>query len=463
MFMANTYPLTGKRVLIVGYGTTGKSLVKFLSKQQCEISISEKGKLPVEDGDLNAPNIKWEEGGHTPAFFSNQDLIVVSPGIPTTLPIFAAAKEQKIPIISEIELASSLIQKPIIGVTGTNGKTTVVNLLQHLLTSCGLKSALTGNVGTPLIDLVNNQSEYDVFVVELSSFQLETIKTLRPFIGIYLNLAKDHFERYEGLSDYHQAKMRLFKNQAPTDYALFNGNQAEFKQAKTNSTRLFFNSPQCLVKNNQIEIQFHNETHLFDLTPTQIKGEHNEDNFQVGLYATLLFLKVIHPDKFNKAPALLQSAIESFAGLEHRNEFIDSYKGVSFYNDSKATNPAATVSCLTTFPDQKVILLVGGQDKQTGYEELIPLAKTKVKKLIAFGEAKDIIYSTFSKLIDCTKADSLSQALDLASGFAKEGDVITMSPACSSFDAFSNYKERGIYFKKLVHDLISTRKEGDHE
>lgn len=458
------YPIVGKKILIVGLGKTGKSLISFLGDKDCQLFLSTNNSLTSEDQQfLDKNQVRYESDAHSPEFFQEKDLILMSPGVPNNIPPLTDEIRSQSVIISELEFAASLIDFPIIAVTGTNGKTTVCHLLHHLCQSLGISSVLAGNVGTPLIDFTNPKTPCEVGIVEVSSFQLETSHAFRPFIGVYLNIADDHLDRHGSLEAYHQAKLKLFAHQTVSDYAIFNANEPRFKTTSLKSIKRFFNSKNALFKDNSIHLNFPEIRLSFDISDCQLKGLHNVDNIQAALLALCCFLHhknltlKQHPDLKIK----IEQALQSFENLPHRNAFILKNEGINYYNDSKATNPAATISCLKTFPDKRVILLIGGKSKDTDFNSLIFPCRQKCKAVICFGEAKEILHQCLSPHLDSYSVPTMVESLIKAKALATDGDYIVLSPACSSFDAFSNYTERGNCFKRLVNDQIASHRTGD--
>ena len=452
--------LQKKKVLVVGFGKTGQSLYKFLTHHKIPVSVSEHNSSNPALKELNNNKIPIELEKHTPDFFLQNDLIIVSPGVATDSEAFIQACEHKIPIISEIEFSFSFINKPIIGVTGTNGKTTTVHILLHLLKSLQINAVLAGNVGPPLIDFVHNQKNTDVFIVELSSFQLETINLFRHNIGIYLNIEKDHIDRYSSLLNYHKAKTRLFQNQIHEDFAILNKNFPLLSEIKSKGKLIFFNGDNAnLLDDTNIKIKIDKYDEVIRVNNDSLKLRHNLDNCQSAILAVTIFDKYISNNpilptlstKYTNYKNTIEERLHDFQCLEHRIEFVGKFNNINFINDSKATNAAATASCIQNFPLKNIILLLGGTDKQTGYHELSSLCQ-KIKGIITYGEARPIILKHFENITKCHACTDLKQAVQTSFELAQKNDYVVLSPACSSFDEFKNYQERGRVFKKIIHE-----------
>ena len=366
--------------------------------------------------------IEVELGGHTKEFISGSVLVVPSPGVPYAAPPLLWAREQGIKIWGEIELAFRYCPCPIIAVTGSNGKTTVVTLITNVLNAAGKKAVLCGNVGTPFCDCVDNLADADFVILEVSSFQLETIERFRPFIGVCLNFSQNHLDRHKDLEEYFSAKKRLFENQTADDYAVLNDRCDIFRAAAKHfrSRVVFFNRPG-------------------DACP----GGGANPNFSAVL-AVSRILGIADQVAFN--------VFGSFPGVEHRIEKVRLLDGVEYINDSKATTVEAGRWALES-QDKPIILICGGRDKNLDYSVLKELVRKKVKVMIAIGEARDKFRQTFTEQVPFEVAETLPEAVERARRMAAPGDCVLLSPMCASFDMFKNFEERGAVFKSVVQKL----------
>lgn len=446
--------LFGKRILVVGMAKTGLACAKFLKSKGSIVTTSE---IKTEDEmsdvirELNDLDIKMEWGGHRIETFLSQDMIVVSPGVDLNIEPIKQAIRKGIKVISEIELAYQFIDAPIIAITGTNGKTTTTTLLGEILMGEGKKVGVGGNVGEPLI-LFATGNRWDVLVVEVSSFQLEAIERFRPNISILLNITEDHLDRYEEFSDYIEAKRRIFVNQTFDDIAILNHDDPVVVEIskEINSKKVFFSLEERLVEGafsngESIYLRLFGNEEVFSLKETHLKGIHNIENMMAGILGAKIF---------GCKSETIKIALSRFRGLEHRLEFVSEIQGINFYNDSKGTNVGSVVKSLQSFSDP-VILIAGGRDKRGDLSPLKTLIKEKVKRLVLIGEAKERMAKAFGNLTETLMANTLEEAVNLAYRDAEKGDVVLLSPGCSSFDMFKDYKERGRIFKELVYKLKS--------
>lgn len=392
-----------------------------------------------------------ELGLHRPDSFRNCDWIVISPGVPLALPLFEESHKAGIPILAEIELAYRHIQGRILGITGSNGKTTTTTLVAELLRGAGLRGFAAGNIGTPLIGFVSASTPEDIYVVELSSFQLESIHEFRPFVGSVLNLTPDHLDRYRDFEDYISAKQRIFMNQAATDFAVLNADdpRTAAMASQVCSTPVFFSrkgdvARGAFVKGGHLVYRDdRGDTTLFPAGEIRLKGGHNLENVLAACAMALLA---------GAAPDSLVVGVRAFAGVEHRLEFVAELQGVQYFNDSKATNVDATIKSLEAFP-HNILLIAGGRDKGGDFLPLRPLVAQRVKHLILIGEAAGKIRDALSDVVETSSAASLPEAVSFASRKAHAGDIVLLAPACASFDMFQNYEHRGSVFKEAVHSL----------
>ena len=442
--------LRGMRVLVVGLARTGVATALFCADHGARVTATE-SRAEAQLGDivaqLRAAGIALELGGHRQETYLAQDLIVPSPGVPSDDVYLQFARSKGITIFSEIELAYRFLEGKLIGITGSNGKTTTATLLEHILRGAGFQTLLAGNVGTPLISFVEGTREDTVTVVELSSFQLEPIATFRPDIGVVLNLTPDHLDRHHTLQAYGAAKARLFENQTELDYAVLNADDPALGAYVPGKPRVFsFSRKQAVsqgafVRERQIIFR-HNEKEEPILWRDQISlpGDHNLENVLAAVCAARL--------AGAKADAIAKG-VRSFTGVEHRLEFVAEINGVRYYNDSKATNVDATLKALDAFPG-RIMVILGGKDKDSDYTLLQTVLRKKVILALLIGAAAEKIDAQIAGSVTIERAGTIERALDFASQAAKPGDIVLLAPACASFDQFQNYEERGRLFKELV-------------
>lgn len=445
--------LHNKKVLVVGLGTTGKATSLFLKEKGANVTVSEimsEGEGLPTIQKLKSLGIAVETGGHRLELFLSPDLIVVSPGVSLEIPPLRAAAERGVEIVSEIELASRYIQTPIIAVTGTNGKTTTVNLIAEIFKASGKRIFLGGNVGTPLIEYALKQHHEDYLIAEISSFQLEGIQGFKPYISVILNIHHDHLDRYSSYEDYIAAKARIFTNQSNKEYAILNADDSVIKKLSPsiNASTFYFSYREEVlpgIYSRDHLLHFNNGTGqtCFTFDNLYLKGIHNLHNIMAAVVVS----------KLCRCPQeRIQNTIENFKGLPHRLEFLKESNQIKFYNDSKATNVSSVIRAIEAL-DPPLILIAGGRDKGMDYHQLIPFIKEKVKALILLGEAKEKMLQALKRSTSTFLAETLEEAVKRALKHASPGDTILLSPACSSFDMFKNYEERGDVFKTLVNTL----------
>ena len=440
--------LHGKKVLVVGLARTGIATAKFLKAKGSLVTATEV-KPKEEMGEavqaLKGMDISTEWGGHQTEAFLKQDIIVVSPGVDLSIEPIQKAVKYGVRVISEIELAYHFIHVPIIAVTGTNGKTTTTLLVGEMLKEDGRKVGVGGNVGEPLILFADGKDRWEVLVVEISSFQLEAIEDFRPRISVLLNITEDHLDRYPRYDDYIEAKVRIFANQNSGDLAVLNRDDPIIMQfrEKVKAKKVLFSLKEKLGKgafsNGQtISLRLGGEGEEYSLAKTPLKGIHNVENMMAALTTARIF---------GCSKKSIQDVLNRFKGLEHRLEFVREIGGVRFYNDSKGTNVGSVVKSLQSF-SEPVTLIAGGKDKNGDLSPLEALIQKRVKHLILIGEAKDRMNRELGGLTDTVMAKTMEKAVLLAHQKAKAGEVVLLSPACSSFDMFKDYKERGKVFKE---------------
>lgn len=443
--------LNHQNILIVGLAQTGAAVARFLIHRGAKVTVTDRAEetqLGPIVSQMRQMGVGLELGKHLAASFQNADQIVLSPGVSHTLPEVEAARTAGVPVMGEIELASLFIHTPMIAVTGTNGKTTTVTLLGHILRTAGHKVFVGGNIGHPLITYANDGQTADWIVLEISSFQLDTIRTFRPQIGILLNITDDHLDRYPDFNGYAASKARLFMNQMPEDIALVNADDLPTRSLLTSLKGLCccFNGKrntgnETIIEEDAITFNVPCCNHWrLDLSDCSLKGRHNRENIAAAALAALTAgVETTH----------IQAAINDFKGLPDRIEYIASLDDVAYYNDSKATNVDAVVRALECF-EKGVILIMGGRDKGGSYEALkAPLAH-HAKKIILMGEAAPVIQAALKDEIEIEIVDTMQTAVFTARQFAEPGDTVLLSPACSSFDRYTGYHERGEDFRRQV-------------
>jgi len=446
--------LQNKHIVVVGLGRTGVSLAEFLVKQGAFVTAADaasEDKLQEAVLKMKALGVRTEIGRHNDATFESADLIILSPGVPHTIPQILRAKEKNIPVIGEIELASRYIKTPVIAVTGTNGKTTTTTLIGEVLQSAGYSVFLGGNLGTPLIDYVSENKPADFVVAEISSFQLDTIETFKPKVSILLNITDDHLDRYPDFHAYARSKARIFSNQGEDDIAVLNGADGAIAQVVENirPRRLVYNCSKETVDASWISdqiIHFYlkgQSSFSIDCSDIPLKGRFNLENISA---AGLAVLSIGCPMQ------ALEKTLRNFSGLPHRVQYIDSINGVRYYDDSKGTNVDAVIRALESF-SSPVVLIMGGRDKGGAYEVMNPQIDRVVKQLIVMGEASEKIIKALGGRVPTKQVGSMAEAVKTAANIAIEGDSVLLSPACSSFDMYNGYAQRGDDFKNQVLKL----------
>ncbi|HWP23903.1 MAG TPA: UDP-N-acetylmuramoyl-L-alanine--D-glutamate ligase [Candidatus Binatia bacterium] len=442
--------LNGKRFLVIGLARTGSECARFLARRGAKVLLSDL--RPAEDlkeamealGDLP---VEYRLGGQEPDWLEGIDGVVPSPGVPMENPLLAEALRRRIPILSEIELAYRFFRAPLIAVTGTNGKSTTTTLIGEMLKAAGRRVFLGGNLGAPFIGAL--PEDWDWGVLEISSFQLEWVEKFRPQIAVLLNVTEDHLDRYASFADYRRAKERIFEAQQHGDCAVLNRDDPlvwELRgrlRARVVSFGAGEVSDGVFCVADEIVWRDGASEERYPLARARLRGVHNRENMMAAVAAAKCA---------GVSRATIQQILESFAGLEHRLELVREKGGVRYYNDSKGTNVGAVVKSLASF-DVPVILLAGGVDKGGDYAPLKGLIQKKVRRLVLFGQAKHIMAGALGGLTDTVIVEDLGAAVRDAAAHARPGDVVLLSPACSSFDQFRNYAERGKAFKNLVQAL----------
>jgi len=401
--------------------------------------------------------ITVETGGHGDRTFRGQDLIVVSPGVPVDAPPLVQARAAGENVIGEIELAAQFLPGPIVAITGSNGKTTTTTLTGEVMTAAGFAALVGGNIGTPAISLADRAQPETVIVLEVSSFQLETIQTFRPKVAVVLNVTPDHLDRHRTLEVYVDAKARIFENQQASDFAVLNADDPIcVTLAARTRAQVFWFSRQKEVQHgawvrdgNIVFRDASGQKEILQVSEIPLKGAHNLENVLAAACAGALM---------GCSPEKIRQAVRDFKAVEHRLEFVATIRGVDYYNDSKATNVDATIKALESF-SANIHLILGGKDKGSDYTVLNDLLRQRVKRVYTIGAAaakiESQIISPKNGGPELVHAETLENAVRKASAVAQPGDVVLLAPACASFDQFKSYEHRGKVFKEIVRGLSS--------
>jgi UDP-N-acetylmuramoylalanine--D-glutamate ligase len=452
--------LKDKRVLVVGLGRSGVASAFFLQEHGARVIVSDsksEAQLQSEVPSLLDRGISIETGHHGERTFRDQDLIVVSPGVPSDQPQLQHARTLGIPVIGEVELAFRFLQGKVLAITGSNGKTTTTTLVGEILAKSGKKTLVGGNIGTPVISLAGQSTPDSLVVLEISSFQLESIQQFRPWIAAILNITPDHLDRHHTFQAYVDAKTRIFENQRAEenqqagDFAVLNADDPTCVglKDKVKAPLLWFSRKQrvengAFLSGDQIIFrQNGQEQPVLSRSDIQLKGEHNVENVLGAVAMTMVA---------GCSAQQVRQAVKEFRAVEHRLELVATINGVTFYNDSKATNVDATVKALESFPGN-IHIILGGKDKGSDYSVLNPLLKERAKRVYLIGAATDKIAAQVQSATAMVRSGTLERAVRQAFDAARSGDVVLLAPACASFDQFENYEHRGRVFKELVHAL----------
>lgn len=440
--------------MILGGGESGVGTAILGLKKGFEVFVSDFGKIKEKYKQVLINNgIEWEEEGHSEAKILSADIVMKSPGIPDNAPIVKKLREKGVKVISEIEFASKYTKATIVGITGSNGKTTTASLTYKLLKDGGLNVALGGNIGKSFAEQVSEE-KYENFVLELSSFQLDGIETFAPHIAVLTNLSPDHLDRYDyKYENYIASKFRITMNQTSQDYFIYDADDVEIikwlSQNSIKSQPLPFSVKKELnqgafKRNNEIIIKINNTEFTMPIATIGIQGEHNVKNAMAALtVATLLRIR----------KQTIRESLEGFQGVEHRLEKVLKINNVMYINDSKATNVNATFFALDSM-ENPTVWIVGGVDKGNDYSELLPLVNEKVKAIICLGVDNEKIINAFGNVVDTIiETDSMAMAVQVAYKLAERNNTVLLSPACASFDLFENYEDRGRQFKDAVRNL----------
>lgn len=434
----------GLRVTVLGAGKSGVASTRLLKKLGADVFLSEAKRIPLYlQEELKRLGVRFEEGGHSDRIL-NSDLIVPCPGVPLTNPWITRARAIGIPVMGELELGYRFVSSPIIAVTGTNGKSTVVSWIAHIMRKDG--AIACGNIGNPL---TSQSGAKNPLVVEVSSFQLETIIDFRPRVALILNLDQDHFDRHVTFEAYRKAKARIFENQREEDHLILNYDDPNVRplDALARPKVHYFSIEKpvkgAYVERGRIFLEEGKKLELLDTKSLALFGAHNLQNALASALASYLMGTPLEE---------IREGLQSFRGLPHRLEYVGEIDGVKFVNDSKGTNPHAVLWALKSI-GEPVILIMGGEDKGLDFSPLREIIGERVKKLILIGESRNKLRAVFEGTVELSEAENLEEAVELAFREAERGDVVLLSPGCSSFDMFKNYKERGERFKDAVHRL----------
>ena len=453
--------LKDKRVLVVGLGKSGVASALFLKERGARVTVSDtkspdqlRDEIPV----LLDHGITVETGGHGERTFRGQDLIVVSPGVPVDAAPLVQARAAGEPVIGEIELAAQNLPGEIVAITGSNGKTTTTTLAGEILAAGGFPVSVGGNIGTPAISLVERATRQTIVVLEVSSFQLETIQTFRPKVAVVLNVTPDHLDRHRTFQTYVDAKTRIFENQQASDFAVLNEDDPTCRtlRDRTRAQVFWFSRKKeveqgaCVRDGKIFFLDGKSQREVMLVSEIPLKGAHNVENVLAGVCAGALM---------GCEPPKIRQAIQNFRAVEHRLEYVATIKGVQYFNDSKATNVDATIKALESFP-KNIHLILGGKDKGSDYTVLNDLLRERVKRVYTIGAAAEKIESHIKGAAEVVHAETLENAIRRASAVAEPGDIVLLAPACASFDQFQSYNHRGRVFKEVVQALLGEPRPG---
>jgi UDP-N-acetylmuramoylalanine--D-glutamate ligase len=462
--------LKNKKVLVVGLGKSGLAAALFLRRRGALVTVSDirsAAQLAKDIPALLEAGIMVEAGGHGLLTFRRQDLIVVSPGVPLDTPELTQVKHFGLPVIGELELAARFLKGKTLAVTGSNGKTTTTTLLGEILTAAGLPTLVGGNIGLPVVSLIDESTDESWSVLEVSSFQLESTEQFHPQIAVILNITPDHLDRHGSFENYCAAKERIFAQQTAEDCLVLNADNTPCEEAAQRSAaRVFWFSVEHPVPQGawlqQGSVVYRAAAdaateYVMPLSGISLKGAHNQENVLAAVVAARLV--GVPSDRSSSLGSLagvpaevIRSAVENFKAVEHRLEFVATRNGVEFYNDSKATNVDATAKAIAAFGND-IHLILGGKDKNSDYTQLSGLLRERVRAVYTIGAAAAKIESHLRGVVTIHSCGTLDKAVSAAAAAARPGEVVLLAPACSSFDQFENYEQRGKVFKQLVKEL----------
>jgi len=441
-----------KKILVVGLARTGVALCRFLSRAGARVTITDTApgaELADRRREIAGCGVTEELGVPQPRW-QGYDLIVLSPGVPPELPGLEEARAAGIPVVGELEVASPFIRRRLLAVSGTNGKTTTVTLVGELLAASGLKPLVGGNIGTPVLELLDRQEDADLLVLEVSSFQLDTAPSFHPQVAALLNLTPDHLDRYPGgFADYIASKAGLFRRQGEADFRVLNADDPEVAALGGRGRTCYFSARRTLaegawLENGALKVRLPNRgVQVFPLEQIRLKERHNLENVMAALLLAL---------EAGADADACRRVLASFQGLPHRLELVADIGGVEFYDDSKGTNVGAVACSLAHF-QVPVILIAGGRDKDSDFSLLSDLIRERVKALVLLGETRELLAGVWGGLAPVHLAADMADAVRQARQLARPGEVVLLSPACASFDMFTDYAQRGEVFQRLVREL----------
>ncbi len=457
--MENELTVRGKRIVVAGLGRSGSAAALWLSGRGADVTVSEMRREADLDPEIVnkilGAGIRLEAGGHETETFSNAHLVVISPGVPDDIAPVRAARDLGIKVVGEMELACRFLDIPMAGVTGTNGKSTVTALIGEMLRNSGRRVFVGGNIGKPLIDLAASAGRYDCAVVEVSSYQLDTMESFRPVVSVILNITPDHLDRYSDFEAYVQSKLSIYSSQDQGGTVVLNDEDERLQRVnpgdhlrvlrygmkESRGRAAWVSQDRVLVRLSK------EESRAFSLKHFILQGFHNRENVTAAILASLVL---------ETPPEAIQNALDSFQGLPHRLELVAEAGGTAFYNDSKATNIDAAVRAVMSF-DRPLILIAGGRHKGADYKELVRAARGRVKAAVFLGEARSLLARAFDGVLPVRQVETLEEAVFEARRLARPGDIVLFSPACSSFDMFIDYEHRGKAFKDAVSGELDVR------
>lgn len=447
--------VSGKRVILIGLARTGISTIKKLYSQGAKITVNDsKSQEQLKDvlSELESMDLEYMIG-KKPSGDEDVDFVVVSPGVPLDLPFIKRFMEKKKEVISEIELSFRLARRNYVGITGTNGKTTTTTLVGEIFKSSNLDTFVVGNIGVPVISVLDESSEESVFVTELSSFQLESVNEFKPHVASILNITEDHLNRHKTMERYMEAKTNIFKRQDSNDYLVLNYDCKLTREfSKLSSAKVLFFSRKeevrdgAFVRDGKIVFRLDGaETEVIDTDDIRIPGGHNLEN---ALAATCMSMA------WGLSKDVVKDVLSSFEGVEHRLEFVRSVEGVDYINDSKGTNPDSSIKAVLSY-DKPIVLIAGGMDKKSDFTEFVSYFEGRVKDVVVLGETTEIIIDTLEKAgySSYHRVSNMKEAVMKAKELSKRGDVVLLSPACASWDMYESYEIRGEDFKNNVNSL----------
>jgi UDP-N-acetylmuramoylalanine--D-glutamate ligase len=451
--------LKDKKIMVIGLAKSGVSMVRFLAENGVKVTVSDhksKAELSHHLEQIEDLNVELDLGGHTPKKFIEQDLIVLSPGVSPQLKIFDYARHNGVKVTGEFEFANWFIKEPVIAITGTNGKTTTTYLINRILKDSGVDVWVGGNYGTPVVEYLRQPKKSQVLVLEASSFQLEHCEKFNPRNVVFTNLAENHLDRYRSMEDYINAKRRIFINTNPSTTSILNADDnAVIELARDPAVqrgRIFYFSRKAALEpqimniggivniKDEMKVRTGPDIETFDVGNMKARGNHSIENLMAAILAAR---------EHGATREAIQRCITNFKGIPHRLEYVRRVGGVEFFNDSKATNVHSVKRALDSF-DENVILIMGGKDTNLSYESLRDLVRKKVKSLILVGEAKERINRDIGDFCETYLIGTFEEAVLIAYQKSRIGDIVLLSPGCSSFDMFDSYVERGNYFKDIV-------------